>query len=175
MSAPAPKAPPAPPPESTNARTMPSLDELLRRCRPDADCASTLARSVLRNRTSASNPRGAAELKSVGGASRRGSAVQPTSAKTPNTDIQRGRQVFQHRRTLLRVAFIVRYLLAHSPADSVPHRGGIDRSGRLGREDYRNGRDNEHRPDHHHQAVGGEHEAFSRHEVVEHLADHLSI
>ena len=100
--APAPNAPPAPPPERTRARSIPSFDEALNRCRAAVDFASTLARSVLRNRTSAGKSTGVAVLNMVGGASRRGRA-HPTSAKTLNTLVQRRALACLRRWSLLRV------------------------------------------------------------------------
>src|ERR1700730_14692462 len=152
---PAPKAPPAPPPERTSARTIPSFDELLNRCRAAVDFLSTLARSELRKRTSAGNPTGAAELKSVGGASRRGSAVHPTSANAPKTHVQRRALACPYRWSLLRVVTIPRFLRAQLPTDSMPDRGSVDRSSRFRREHDRNGCDDEDPTDPHHESVGG--------------------
>src|SRR5271157_6061389 len=61
------------------------------------------------------------------------------------------------------------------PRDSMPDRGRIDRSSRLGREHDREGSDDEDRSDQHHQAVGRQHLALAVDEVVEHLAAHLRI
>ena len=151
---------------------MPSLDELLSRRRLAEDFASTLVRSVLKNRMPASKPTGVAALNRVGGASRRGSAVHPTTAKTANTLAQRANRILQHQETPMRAVFMFRYLRID---DSMPDRCGINRASRLGRERDRHGCDDEDGGDHHHQAVGGQHQAFARDKVVEHLANHLSV
>ena len=67
ISAPAPKAPAAPPPERARKRTTPSFDAFFSPCRAASDLASTVARSTLRKRTVPGNPTGAAEPKRVGG------------------------------------------------------------------------------------------------------------
>src|ERR1017187_2191382 len=107
--APAPNAPPAPPPERTRARSVPSFDEALNRCRAVVDFASTLARSVLKNRTPAGKSTGAAVLNIVGGASRRGRA-HPPSAKTLSTHVQRRGLAWQQWWSLLRVVSMLRFL-----------------------------------------------------------------
>jgi hypothetical protein len=70
------------------------------------DFLSTLPRSVLRKRTSAEKPTGVAELKSVGGASRRGSSVHPTSAHAAKTNVQRKALTRLCRSTVFRVLTI---------------------------------------------------------------------
>src|SRR6266404_3941026 len=171
--APAPNAPPAPPPERTSARSVPSLDKVLSRCRAAVDFAWTLARSVLRNRTSAGKSTGVAALKIVGGASRRGRA-HPTSAKTPSTHVPRSALTCQQRWSLFRIVSILRFLRVQLPTNSMPDRGRIDRTSCLGRKHDRYRGGEEDHGDYHHQAVGRQRQALARHKIIEHLVDHLS-
>src|SRR5208283_4896087 len=105
ISAPAPKAPAAPPPERARKRTTPSFDAFFSPCRAASDLASTVARSTLRKRTVPGNPTGAAELKRVGGASRRGS-VHPSTADTPSTHTQRTILAYEHALNRIRTVTI---------------------------------------------------------------------